>query len=641
MLDGFRYGSPLPYEYYCNVSKFPDLEARVRWLSRYLPPIERRFLCEKAYPFANKWHEGQTRQSGEPYIEHPVAVAEILSKYNVPVWVLAAALLHDTYEDSEGRLSLEVIGDFFGPYMRSAIDGLTKIGKASSRHRAFLAENPNFNEALNSLTAKRRRDIQTEIRLSAKWAKIKDQMASLAKLLLGMAEEPTVMLIKIADRLHNMRTMANMRKDKQKRISRDTLKVYIPIAWRFGIWEMKTELENLCFRYCYPEVYKRFQEEAVRVREHLRPYWTNLRDKIAEALEKDYIAAEVSVAANSDYSVLYRMKSGNLVHSKFHGLNFIRILTDDPDLCHPAMECLKKLFRYADCRDYIRQPKLNGYKAIHMSFEDADFPETEYQLIGRKKIPASRYVDVQICSREDYERNKIGVFSVFKDKRWRCADQQTVRGKIREDCAPWLNSLHSLRESADSDRDFLDLVMKENLNEKITCFTPKGDAIALPIGSTPLDFAYMVHSALVTRCSGCLVNNMSVSILDYKLKDNDFVEILTSDDARPDRIWYDTCFTKKVKRVLSKWFLQNYSSEANIKYGSLIMETVFESERVSDRLQDEVFKRELARLCGCQDTNSLLVRLGARDLSGSLLGEKLRELIAARAETLVSEINPL
>lgn len=630
MMEEFRYGNPLPYEYFHNVPDYPQLAARVRRLSAYLPPIERRFLCEKVFPFANKWHVGQTRQSGEPYIVHPVAVAEILSEYRVPVWVLAAALLHDTYEDSGGRLSLEVIADYFGPYMRLAIDGLTKIGKASSRHRAFIAHNPDFKAAMNTLEANQRQNIQTEIKFSAKWAKVKDQMASLTKLLLDMSDEPTVMLIKIADRLHNMRTMKDLRKDKQKRISRDTLKFFIPIAWRFGIWEMKTELENLCFKYCYPEVYKRFRTETTRIRTALWPYWTGLRERIAEALEKDYITAEVCIAANSDYSVLYRIRSGNLIPNKFHGLNYIRIIVEDSDLCGAVRECLLKFCRNAECRDYIKQPKPNGYRAVHMSFEDADFPEIEYRLTGRNVIPASRFVDIQICSREDFERNKIGVFSVFKENRWRSADQRRVREKLREDCDPWLKSLRQQRESSDSDKDFLDLVLKENMNEKVACFTPRGDTVALPIGSTPLDFACAVHSALLTRCSGCMVNNVSVSVLDYQLKDNDFVEILTSDDVRPGRDWYDNCLTRKAKKALSKWYLQNFSPEANCEYGSLIMKAIFEREGVSYLLKDAVFKRDLARSCGCRDVESMQVRLGARDLSDGLLAEKLNELIVVR-----------
>lgn len=640
MLDEFRHGSPLPYEYFKDNAVDSKYEARVRKLSAYLPPIERRFLCEKVLRFANKWHAGQKRQSGEPYIEHPVAVAEILSQYRVPVWVLAAGLLHDTYEDSGGRLSLEVIEDYFGPYMRLTIDGLTKIGKASARHRAFIAHNPDFNAAMNTLEAHQRQNIQTEIKFSAKWAKVKDQMASLTKLLLDMADDPTVMLIKVADRLHNMRTIKELRKDKQKRISRDTLKFYIPIAWRFGIWEMKTEMENRCFRHCYPEVYKHFQAEAERIRKALSPYWEGLRDRIAEELEKDYITAEISIADNSDYSVLYRIRSGNLIPNKFHGLNFIRIIVEDNELCGEVRECLLKFSRNAECRDYIKQPKPNGYRAIHMSFEDAQFPKIDYQLIGRNIIHASRFVDIQICSREDFERNKIGVFSVFKDNLWRCADQRKVREKIREDCDPWLKSLRQQRESADSDKDFLDLVLNENLNEKITCFTPKGDAVALPIGSTPLDFAYVIHSDLLFHCSGCLANNKFVP-LDYKLKDNDFVEILTSEDARPARDWYSICFTDKVKKALSRWYLQHFSPESNIECGSEILKTVFNDNLgVGYLLNDAGVERALARLCGCQDIRRLLIRLGARDFSATSLEDKVKDLVEKRLKLKADELAP-
>lgn len=624
---------PLPGKYLVPL-EFPmrdELEARVEALSAYLPGLQQRFIREKIFPFTCYWHRDQVRKSGEPYVVHPVAVAEILAFYKVDVNTLAAAIMHDVYEDNEGKLTLEEIERYFGLDIRNLVDGLTKIGIASARNRRQIAEikatmQEELQDTIANATLFQRLsgapagtgeglDAQTQADMRARQAKIDDKNASLAKLLVGIADDPRIILIKLADRLHNMRTLHSLRPDKQKRIARETLDFFCPIADRFGLWEMKTELEELCFRYLNPPLYQGIKDKISKVRLSRQEDYYRTIEQLKIYLEEEHISAQLQLLEAGVYSIFRKMeRQATTSVEDVYDLNSLQIIVPSAALCYQVEGVIKRHYQSytAKYRDYIAIPKSNSYRAIHLTFLGA----------GR------RIIEARISSQSDHRSNTIGVFTEFGSGMgdW---EGQGVRQIIGAKWAPWIKSLRALHDVAADDKDFLDWVLDGPLGYSITCFTPHGDAKELPAGSTPLDFAFAVHTHLGLHCSGALVNGRSVSCLEYALKENDFVQILTSEEVMPLRNWYDACRTPKAKSALSNWYRDNYSLESNRAYGLKLLTASLIKAGLAGLQNNQQFLTELARRCNCANQREMLISLGTRRLSGKVASEHFAECARA------------
>ncbi|MBQ7528997.1 HD domain-containing protein [bacterium] len=622
--------NPLPERYTDkSLPDYPELRDRVRKATSYLNPNHRRFIIEKVYPFANFWHRNQKRKTGGPYLEHPVAVLEILATLYTPVWMLAAGLLHDTYEDNLDLLNTSEIEMLFGPYIRSLVENVTNISLASGKHRRFIAENPDLQapKSWGSI------NVSNEL---SKLAKIRDKYASQAKLLTGLAHDPCILLIKIADRLHNMRTLESkngingvvgVRRDKQKRIAKETAKFYCPIATRFGLWDIKTELEDLCFYYIYSHTYQSMETMCIYTRARFHEYLQAEKEKIEKKLYDSYIDAEVTIEDNPLYTIMYSLKTREFFKRKIHSVNFIRIVVANDEICKMVQREIYSLYDTFECRDYITNPKMNGYQGIHIYLNVTKINIFKRYVLGSNTIKVYPFDLIQIYSREGLRNSKIGVFSIFqelvsKDSKF------DIPGYLKEKCAPWLSSLSDKRQVTEDDMDFMDIILRESLVDKISCFSKRtGESYNLPLGSTILDLAAAMDledGKFLYRCRGAVLRGQNISI-DYNLKDNDFIDILISDDATPTRGWYDMCQTSDAQKLLSQWYQKNYSRNANIGFGKKILEHYLELSDAGS-LDDEVLQ-EIATNCKCKDFDDMLFQLGVRSLSLNVFKEKLDYVI--------------
>ncbi len=608
---------PLPGKY-LQLERQPEFDERVKKLTEYLPEVQRRFVVEKVYPFTYYFHNGQFRKSGEPYIIHPIAVAEILAKYHVDCDTLCAGLMHDTYEDNAERVSLDEIGHYFGPEIRLLVDGMTKIGIVTSQNRRQTAalrkeiSESGYSTITNqkvyrSLVGQENEALKQvnpglDEQVRAKRIKIANKNASLAKLLLGIAEDPRIILIKLADRLHNLRTLSCLRPDKQKRIARETLEFFCPIAERFGVWEIKKELEELCFRYLYDNIYDIFRQKVEDVRQERRSAIEDTVKQIKEVFKRESVLAEVQIEQSGLYTIFKRMESSGVTSlEEVNGLSSVMITVPDKDACFNAESIIKRNFHLCGTRlyfDYISTPKANKYQAIHLAIRGC----------GR------RVIKIRINSAEHNIVNNIGVFAEFKDFDY-SLEGRDVGQALRSKWASWVSSIRALHDVAAENTDFLDWALSGSLAHSITCFTPRGDAVDLPVGSTPLDFAFAIRDELGLTCEGALVNDHSVSCLEYTLKDNDFVTIISSHNVIPQRSWFDYCCTPQARSVLSNWYKENYSADSNKAYGEKLLLAALLRADLPGRQKDEEFLRLLADKCSCPSVDDLLEMIGTRRIS--------------------------
>ncbi len=618
---------PLPGKY-LQIKRCSEFDKRIKALSIYLPEVQRRFFLEKAYPFTYYFHEGQFRKSGEPYIIHPIAVAEILAKYHVDCDTLCAGLMHDTYEDNAERVSLDEIGHYFGPEVRLLVDGMTKIGIVTSQNRRQTAalrkelSESGYNTITNqkvyqSLVGPKNgppREVNSGMdeQARAKRIKIANKNASLAKLLLGIAEDPRIILIKLADRLHNIRTLGSLRPDKQKRIARETLEFFCPIADRFGIWEIKKELEELCFRYLYDNIYDIFRKKVEAVRQERLPIIEATIEQIKEVFARESVQADIKIDNSGFYTIFKRMENSGIISlEEVSGLSSVVITVPNKDACFDVESIVKRNFHSCGASlycDYISNPKANKYQAIHLAIRGC----------------GKRIVKIRINSTQHNIINNIGIFSEFKDFNY-SLEGRDVGQALRSKWASWISSIRALHDVAAENTDFVDWALNSSLAHSITCFTPRGDAVDLPVGSTPLDFAFTIKTELGLSCEGALVNDRSVSCLEYKLKDNDFVTIVSSDNVIPQRSWFEYCCTPQARTALSNWYKANYSVDSNKAYGEKLLTAALLRADLSGMQKNEKFLRLLANKCSCQSPSDLLEMIGTRRISLKFVSAQFEE----------------
>ena len=469
----------------------------------------------RAYVFAMKKHGAQLRTSGDPYYSHPVEVAGILTKFKLDSVSIIAGLLHDTVEDTD--TTVEEVRELFGDQVAQIVDGLTKLAKIEQK------------SANNK------------------------QAENFRKLLLAMSEDIRVLLIKLADRLHNMRTLHFCAPEKRARIARETLDIYAPLAERIGMQEVKSELEEIAFA----ELHKEAHDSIVARLNFLREKDSNLVPKIIEQLQKDMeengIKAVVSGREKTPYSIWRKMQQKNASFEQLSDIMAFRIIVDDVATCYQALGIVHSKYHTVPRRfkDYISTPKPNGYQSIHTG------------VIG----PENTRIEIQIRTHEMHEIGEKGVAAHWAYKQGQKAEGKNFR---------WIRELLEILEQASNPEEFLENTKLEMYNDQVFCFTPKGDLIGLPVNSTPVDFAYAVHSSVGDTCVGAKING-EIRPLRTVLQNGDQVEILTSKAQHPSTEWERLVVTGKAKAAIRR-YVRAYKREQFITLGQEILERLFKGE---------------------------------------------------------------
>jgi guanosine-3',5'-bis(diphosphate) 3'-pyrophosphohydrolase len=487
-------------------------------ISEYLTPRQVEFVRE-AYNFAAEKHAAQKRASGEPYIIHPLGVATILAQLKMDDVTLAAAFLHDVVEDTD--TTLDQLTDIFGLEVAGLVDGVTKLGKIEYISRE------------------------------------EQQVENYRKMFLAMAKDIRVVLIKLADRLHNMRTMKYMPPHKQKRISNETLEIYAPLAHRLGIYAIKWELEDLSFRYLEPQHYYELVEE-VKIKRHEREAMVQeAMDELRQLCSDAGIRCEIQGRPKSFYSIYRKMKRDNKTINEIYDLLAVRVLVDSVKDCYGVLGIVHGKWKPIPGRfkDYIAVPKSNGYQSLHTT------------VVSSSGSP----LEIQIRTFEMHKVSEYGVAAHWRYKESGGSKMPSTADKNVDAKMAWLRQLLEWHRDMRDPHEFVDTVKMDVFSDEVFVFTPQGDVIDLPFGSVPIDFAYRIHTGVGNSCVGAKVNGKIVP-LDYKLKNGDIVEIITSKTSPgPSRDWIDIVGSSQTKNKI-KQFFKKERREENIATGRDMLE---------------------------------------------------------------------
>ena len=461
----------------------------------------------KAFELADKAHEGQLRASGEPYIMHPLAVADILAHLQIDHITLMAALMHDVVEDTS--YSKEDLEEMFGSEVAFLVDGVTK---------------------LNQFQYETKED---------------RQMENYRKMILAMAKDVRVVVIKLGDRLHNMRTLKHMRSDKQKRIAKETLEIFAPLAHRLGIFNVKWELEDLSFRYLEPEKYYDLVDQMKQKRQAREDIVNDTMSQLTKALGEAHIKADIKGRPKHFYSIYKKMKKDNRDLSQIYDLLAVRVIVDTIPDCYAVLGIAHSLWKPLPYRfkEYISMPKSNMYQSLHTT------------VIGTMGQP----VEIQIRTWEMHRVSEYGVAA-----HWRYKEGNKNGDKDFDQKVAWLRQVLEWQDTSNP-TELVNALKLDVFSGEVFVFTPKGDVVKLPIGSVPLDFAYRVHTDVGHRCVGAKVNGKIVP-LDYTLQNGDIVDIITSKTGRPSLDWLNIVGSSESKSKIRNWFKRENKAE-NIEKG--------------------------------------------------------------------------
>jgi GTP pyrophosphokinase len=536
-------------------------------------------LVQHAYVLAEEAHRGVTRQSGEPYIEHPLTVARILAEMRIDAPGIAAALLHDVVEDT--RFTLDDIRAQFGPQIASVVDGVTKFNafenkkavrakpvpeeKKAQREKASLRLIPTGRENEEAASTEGQAagedkdaaaqsedstvtseapprlhvvtDEEERRKKRIRDSHIKQQAETVRKVLLAMAEDPRVVMVKLADRLHNMRTLEAMTPAQQQTKAREVREIYAPLAGRLGMGKVKTELEDLAFKYLEPKKYQWLKEQVAEKRDQRKEYVDRVCTILRDEMDRAGIKADISGRPKHLYSIYQKIERLGVDISEIHDLIAFRILVDSVEDCYRALGHIHMLWRPKDGRikDYIAQPKPNGYQSLHTTVFCLD----------------NRLAEIQIRTHEMHRTAELGVATHWYYK------ESGGSALPRKEMLAWIEQLREWqKELSLGATEFVETVKDDLFKDQIFVFTPKGDVKELPVGSTPLDFAYRVHSAVGDHCSGARIVTDTERLitrmvpLDYELKNGEIVEIITNKNAHPTRDWLAVARSKHAREKI-------------------------------------------------------------------------------------------
>lgn len=565
---------------------------RIETLIEQLPdkytPADRD-LIRRAYRLAEQAHEGQRRVSGEPYVNHCHAVAAILAELHVPPAVVAAGLLHDVVEDTD--VQLEDIRRDFGDEVARLVDGVTKLTSLPRVSRgdqhAHERDSDDEEEASNGQPSRNRRsDLASE---------------TLRKTFLAMGEDVRVVLIKLADRLHNMRTLGSMPERKRKRIARETLDIFAPLANRLGIWQIKWELEDLAFRYSESETYKEIAERLAERRTDRERELEGITKRLTQILAETNLQADISGRPKHIYSIYRKMRRKDVPFEMVHDIRGVRIIVQDVPDCYSTLGVIHTHWRPIpnEFDDYIAAPKDNFYRSLHTAviFDDG------------------KTLEVQIRTPEMDQNAEYGIAAHWRYKEGAPRDEDFERRVI------WLRQLMEWRQEVEDAVEFVDGMKTDVFGDRVYAFTPRGDIIDLPAGSTPIDFAYHVHTEVGHRCRGAKVNGKLVS-LDYVLKTGDQVEILTAKRGGPSRDWLNQNLslvnTQRARSKIRRWF-KRQAREQNLTQGKALIDRELKRLGVP-RVDLDV----LAEESGYQSLEDFYVAIGCGDLALGRIVNRLK-----------------
>jgi len=470
-------------------------------------------IIEKAYQFAKDAHDGQMRQSGEEYISHPLEVADILADLNMDNVTIAAAILHDVIEDT--KYSYEDIKSSFGEEVAMLVDGVTKLGKLEYT------------------------------------TKEEQQAENLRKMFIAMAKDIRVIIIKLADRLHNMRTLKYMSEKKQREKASETMEIYAPIAHRLGISKIKWEMEDLALRYLEPKGYYELVERVAKKRQEREEYINTVIEQLKEKIHEVGIDAHIEGRPKSFYSIYRKMYIQGKSFDQIFDMTAVRIIVETVKDCYGALGIVHTLWKPIPGRfkDYIAMPKPNMYQSLHTT------------VIG----PDGQPFEVQIRTWEMHRTSEFGIAA-----HWRYKEGKDSQNDFDEKLK-WLRQMLEWQNEIKDTKEFMETLKIDLLVDEVYVFTPKGDVIDLPVNSTPIDFAYKIHSAIGNKCVGAKINGRIVT-LDYKLQNGDIVEIITSANTNgPSRDWLKIAKSNHTKNKIKQWFKKEKRDE-NIQKGRELLE---------------------------------------------------------------------
>lgn len=587
----------------------PFLENLLEVLPENYSMVDREFIIQ-AYQYAEEAHKTQKRVSGEPYISHCVAVAIILAELRVQPVVVAAGLLHDTVEDTS--VTLQDIRRDFGDEVASLVDGVTKLThlprvSRADQHDAELFSNNTEKDKeeqetlLNSQLARdRRRELANE---------------TLRKTFLAMGDDIRVILIKLADRLHNMRTLGYMPENKRRRIAQETLDIFAPLANRLGIWQLKWELEDLGLRYTNPEKYKEIAQNLAETRSERERQLKAITDRLSAMINETGIKVEISGRSKHIYSIYRKMIDKDKPFELVRDLRGVRLIVPDIPSCYAVLGIIHTHWRPIpnEFDDYIAAPKDNFYQSLHTAVLYDD----------------GKPLEVQIRTPEMNQNAEYGIAAHWRYKEKGPKDEQY------EQRINWLKKLMEWRQEVQDANEFVDGMKTDVFQDRVYVFTPRGDIIDLPAGATPIDFAYTVHTEIGNRCRGAKVNGKLVS-LDYTLKTGDQVEVLAAKQGGPSRDWLNPNLglvkTQRARSKIRSWF-KHQNREQNLTQGKEIL------ERELRRLGLQNYELDkLAKAFDYHSLDDMYVAVGCGDIS---LGHIINTLSEGQAdETRLFEIKP-
>ncbi len=551
-----------------------------------------RELVMRAYRIAEQAHQTQRRISGEPYISHCVAVAGILAEMRVPASVLSAALLHDTVEDTD--ITLADIQRDFGDEIARLVDGVTKLTQLPRVSRGDMHQGDELVDAEQRELADRRGVVNSEEEafLLQRSRKYDAASETLRKTFLAMGEDVRVVLIKLADRLHNMRTLSHMPDHKRRRIAQETLDIFAPLANRLGIWQIKWELEDLAFRYVNPTKFREIADNLSIRRVEREREMELIKLKLEKVLMEAGIKADVSARPKHIYSIYRKMNRKGVPFELVHDVRAVRILVPDIQSCYTTLGIVHTHWRPipGEFDDYIAAPKDNFYRSLHTAVNYDD----------------GQTLEIQVRTQEMHQSAEYGIAAHWRYKEGSSRDEEYEKRIL------WLRSLMEWRQDVQDAVEFVDSMKSEVFEDRVYVFTPRGDIIDLPQGSTPIDFAYQVHTDVGHRCRGAKINGKLVS-LDYRLKTGDKVEVLSAKRGGPSRDWLNINLglvkTQRARQKIRQWF-KRQAREQNIAHGKAILEKELRRLGIG-----EISLEKLAREFEHKNTEDFYEAVGMSDLT--------------------------
>ena len=562
------------------------LQQELQEASTYLDE-EGRELVERAFLFAVRAHSGQFRLSGEPYISHLTAVALILAKYKLDATTLATALMHDLIEEKTG-VTLEVIGEKFGAEQAQLIDGVTRLTALFSRQEHEVRRQGSSSLALKEMA-----------------------MENLRKIFLSMARDLRVILVKFADRLHNLRTLEYCEPAVQRAIAMESLDIFAPLASRLGIWEFKAELENLAFRYAYPQAYGQLTQELDRLRPTLVEAMDIVVETLKKRLEELHIQNELEYRFKHLYSVYRKTVRTHKSLAEIYDLAAIRIIVPTIEDCYMIFGLVHSLWSPLPGRikDYIARPKPNNYRCLHTT------------VLGPNGVP----LEIQIRTFEMHRINEVGVAA-----HWAYKEGKATPGKggknLFAQLYPWIRALLAWQGEGTEEQEgqLQDHLQVDLWSREVLAFTPRGDVVDLPVGSTPIDFAYRIHTEVGHRCVGAIVNGKMVP-LTYKLANADVVEIQTSKNGTPSRDWLRICASHQALSKIRAWFKRERREE-NIGRGREALKAELKRLKLEELGADEELMLKAAQQLSFVSADDLLASIGYGETSPLQAVSRLQSL---------------